>query len=101
MTKRKRRNYDASFKTRIALEAIKELKTLAELASEFSVHTNQIRNWKNEFLEKATVVFSENKDDKEALKSLKEERDRLHQRIGQQSMDIDFLKKNLRKLNLL
>lgn len=101
MTKRKRRNFDASFKARVALEAIKEIKTLAELASEFGVHTNQIRNWKNEFLEKASVVFSENKDDKEALKRLQEERDRLHQRIGQQSMDIDFLKKSLKKLSLL
>jgi len=101
MTKRKRRHYDANFKSRVALEAIKELKTLSELSSEFGVHANQIRNWKNEFLEKASLVFSENKDDKEALKSLQEERDRLHQRIGQQSMDIDFLKKNLKKLNLL
>lgn len=101
MTKRKRRHYDASFKARVALEAIKELKTLAELASEFGIHANQIRNWKNEFLEKASLVFSENKDEKEALKSLKDERDRLHQRIGQQSMDIDFLKKSLKKLNLL
>ena len=101
MTKRNRRNFDASFKARVALEAIKETKTLAELASEFNVHTNQIRNWKNEFLKKASVVFRENKDDKEALKHLEEERDRLHRRIGQQSMDIDFLKKSLKKLNLL
>jgi len=101
MTKRKRRHYDADFKSRVALESIKELKTLAELSSEFGVHANQIRNWKNEFLEKASLVFSENKDDKEALKNLQEERDRLHQRIGQQSMDIDFLKKNLKKLNLV
>jgi len=93
MTKRNQRNFDASFKAHVALEAIKETKTLAELASEFSVHTNQIRNWKNEFLEKASVVFSENKDDKKALNHLEEERDRLHRRIGQQSMDIDFLKK--------
>lgn len=101
MIKRKRRHYDANFKAGVALEAIKEIKTLAELSSEFGVHANQIRNWKNEFLEKSSVVFSENKDDKEALKSLQEERDRLHQRIGRQSMDIDFLKKNLKKLNLL
>jgi len=101
MTNRKRRHYDANFKSRVALEAIKELKTLAELSNELGVHANQIRNWKNEFLEKASLVFSENKDDQEALKNLEEERDRLHQRIGQQSMDIDFLKKNLKKLNLL
>jgi len=101
MTKRKRRHYDANFKSRVALEAIKALKTLAELSSEFGVHANQIRHWKNEFLEKASLVFSENTDDKAALKNLQEERDRLHQRIGQQSMDIDFLKKNLKKLNLV
>ena len=101
MTKRKRRNYDANFKVRVALEAIKEFKTLAELASEFDAHPNQIRNWKAEFLEKASGVFSGNKDDKDDLRRLKEERDTLHQRIGQQSMEIDFLKKNLKKLNLL
>jgi len=101
MTKRKRRHYDANFKSRVALEAIKELKTLAELSSEFGVHANQIRPWKNELLEKASLVFSENIDDKAALKNLQEERDRLHQRIGQQSLDIAFLKKNLKKLNLL
>ncbi|MBI3358154.1 MAG: transposase [Nitrospirae bacterium] len=101
MKKKTRRNYDAGFKTRVVLEAIKESKTLAELASELSIHPNQIRNWKNEFLEKAAIIFDDHKDDKEELKCLKEERDRLHQRIGEQSMDIDFLKKNLKKLNLL
>ena len=101
MRRKTRRNYDASFKVRVVLEAIKELKTLAELGSEFSVHPNQIRNWKNEFLEKASVVFSERRDNEEELKRLEEERDRLHQRIGEQSMDIDFLKKNLKRLNLL
>jgi len=65
------------------------------------VHPNQIRNWKTEFLEKASEVFSGNKVDQDALRSLKEERDTLHQRIGQQSMEIDFLKNSLQKLNLL
>ena len=93
MRRKTRRNYDASFKVRVVLEAIKDLKTLAQLGSEFSVHPNQIRNWRNEFLEKASVVFSENQGKERALKRLEEERDRLHQRIGEQSMDIDFLKK--------
>jgi len=52
-----------------------------------------------EYSQKASLVFSENTDDKEALKNLQEERDRLHQRIGQQSMDIDFLKKTYMPLN--
>lgn len=101
MPKRKRRQYDASFKMRVVLEALKEMKTLAELASEFDVHPNQIRNWKTEFLDKALEVFGGNKADQDALRSLTVERDTLHQRIGQQSMEIDFLKKSLKKLNLL
>ena len=68
MPKRKRRHYDASFKMRVVLEALKEMKTLAELASEFDVHPNQIRNWKTEFLEKASEVFGGNKADQDALR---------------------------------
>ncbi len=101
MSKRKRRHYDANFKIRVVLATLQDGKTLAELASEFDVHPNQIRNWKTEFLEKASEVFSGNKADQDTLRSLKEERDTLHQRIGQQSMEIDFLKKSLKKLHLL
>jgi len=86
---------------RVVVETLKEMKTLAELASEFEVHPNQIRNGKTEFLEKASEVFGGNKADQDVLRSLQEERDTLHQRIGQQSMEIDFLKKSLKKLNLL
>jgi len=94
MSKRKRRHYDANFKIRVVLATLQDGKTLAELASEFDVHPNQIRNWKTEFLEKASEVFSGNEADQDTLRSLKEERDTLHQRIGQQSMEIDFLKKD-------
>ena len=93
MTKRKRRHYDANFKVRVVLATLQEGKTLAALASAFDMHPNQIRNWKPEFLEKASGVFTGNNDYQEALRSLKEERDTLHQRIGQQSMEIAFLKK--------
>ena len=103
MEKRKRRNHESGFKVRVVLEAIKEEKTLVELASEFDVHPNQIRNWQNEFLDKASGVFSgdQDKESKDELGSLKEGRDTLHRRIGQQSMEKDFLKKSLKKLNLL
>ena len=101
MSKWQRRQYDANFKIRVVPATLQEGKTLAELASEFDVHPNQIRNWKMEFLEKAAGVFSGNKADQDALRSLKEERDTLHQRIGRQSMEIDLLKKSLKKLDLL
>jgi len=49
MKTRNRRSYDATFKTRVALDALKETKTLAELASSYDLHPNQIRTWKKEF----------------------------------------------------
>ncbi len=101
MKKRSRRNFDAAFKTRVALEAIKEHKTLAELSAEFDVHSNQISKWKSEFLENATKAFEGSKEEQRELKKLKGERDSLYKTIGEQKMDIDFLKKNLKKLNLL
>ena len=101
MTRGKRKTYDDQFKAKVALEAVKETKTLLELASQYDVHPNQIRNWKNEFLENAAMVFGGDKDAKAENTELKKEREELHKRIGEQSMDIEFLKKSLRKLNLL
>lgn len=101
MTRRKRKTYDDCFKAKVALEAIKETETLAELASKYDVHANQIRNWKNEFLENVAMVFGGDKDSKAENNDLKKEREELHKRIGEQTMQIDFLKKNLKKLNLL
>jgi len=100
-SRRPRRSMDDAFKTRVVLEALKESMTLNELASKYEVHPNQIRTWKAQFLEKASSVFGGDKDASQELKALKSEREILHQVIGQQTMDIEFLKKNLKKLNLL
>jgi transposase-like protein len=100
-TKRERRNHDDAFKAKVTIEAIKEASTLSELATKYEVHPNQIRQWKAHFLENAASVFGGNKDDQQELQKLKQEREILHQQIGLQTMDIAFLKKNLKKLNLL
>ena len=99
--KRSRRVLDDAFKTKVVLEALKEAVTLNELASKYQVHQNQISQWKALFLKNARTVFSGPKDEKKELARLQEERDELHKRIGEKDMDIEFLKKNLRKLNLL
>ena len=100
-SRKTRRSMDDAFKTRVVLEALKESMTLNELATKYEVHPNQIRTWKNQFLENASSIFSGNKDTSQELKALRSEKEMLHQVIGQQTMDIEFLKKNLKKLNLL
>ena len=87
--KRIRRTHTAAFKGKVAFESLKEDRTIAELASEFKVHPNQITQWKSQLLERACDVFasaSERSSDAEAV-PLKD----LHAKIGQQALEIDFL----------
>ena len=60
MTRRKRRNHSSAFKAKVALAAPKGDHTLAELAEQFEVHTNQIQNWKRRLIEGAEDVFGGN-----------------------------------------
>lgn len=93
-----RRKFTSEFKTKVAIEAIKERYTLSELAKQFELHPNQISMWKHDFLDNATSVF-----DKKNTNKLEEPVDleKLYSKIGKLEMERDFLKKNLTKLNLL
>jgi transposase len=99
--KRIRKSFDDTFKVKVVLEALKESLTLAELASKYAVHPNQISTWKKHFLERSVDVFSGSGRERQELELLRSDRDKLVHQIGEQAVDIEFLKKNLKKLGLL
>jgi transposase len=94
--KRTRRNHGATFKAQVAVAAVKGDKTLAELAEQFSVHPTQITEWKQQLLARAADVFGGTKSPSEApdLKTL-------HAKIGQLTLENDFLEGALTKAGLL
>jgi transposase-like protein len=86
-----RKNYTAKFKAQVALSAIREGKTLSELSSEFGVHANMIIRWKKDLLGRAEEVF-DNPADKRSKDTEAREAE-LYRQIGQQKVELDWLKK--------
>lgn len=91
--KAKRTHRDKEFKFKVALEAIKGEKQIAELASELGVHPQQITQWKKELLEKGSEIFSTKAESD--IKKIEKEREALYKTIGHQQVRIDWLKKTL------
>ena len=99
LMKGKRRRHDPEFKARVALEAIKNIKTMTEISKEFAIHPAQISAWKKQMLDGATDLFGAGKK-KSAEEDLEAEKDKLHAKIGQQAVEIDFLRKKSKQLGL-
>jgi transposase-like protein len=87
----RRKRFTGEFKSKLAVEAIKGQRTLAEIASEYGIHPNQITLWKKHALEGLPEIFSDRRQkrdaDQEGLIS------RLYQEIGQLKVELDWLKK--------
>ena len=103
--KRSRRKFTAAFKAKVAIEALKERQTLAELAEKFELHPNQISQWKQEFIAGSEQVFEPGKG-KASSSSAEQvtgeaELQQLYAKIGQLQMERDFLKKSLAKWDQL
>jgi transposase len=88
----KRRNFDSNFKSKVAIEAIQEKLTMAEIASKYEIFPSQVTEWKKEFLAGASSVF-ENKKNIENKKG--DDSVALYEQIGRLQMDLAFLKKKL------
>lgn len=86
MSKRPRRNHAPAFKAKVALEALKGDQTIVELAERYQVHPNQITEWKKQLLDHAADVFGKGRNIGQGP-DVKE----LHAKIGQLSMENDFL----------
>jgi transposase-like protein len=89
---KERRRYSKEFKAQVAIEALKEQKTLAQLSVEYSIHPNQISLWKNELVGKIPKIFDtgHGKIDPSVVEDIKAP---LYEEIGRLKVENDFLKK--------
>jgi len=94
------RHFGKDFKAKVAIEAIKGEKTLNEIASMYEVHPNQVAQWKKLAIEKLPEAMADGRS-KEVRQVQLVDEEKLHQKIGQQAIEIDFSKKKLRQLGLL
>jgi transposase-like protein len=90
--KRKRRNHSPGFKAKVALAAVRGDRTLADLAEQFDVHPNQIQDWKKRLLHNAEQLFE---NGTRATKDPEAEIKELHAKIGELTMERDFLSEKL------
>ncbi len=96
MAKGTRRKHAASFKARVALAAFAGDKTLAELAQQFEVHPNQITDWKRQLSARAAEVFGKGTESNPPV-----DVKAMHAKIGQLTLENDFLECALTKVELL
>jgi transposase len=91
--KKTRRRYSAEFKAKVAIEALQERKTMAELTEQYGIHANMIKRWKQEFVSRSTEIF----ETKAPSDNIEAEREKLYAKIGKLEMEKEWLKKISRK----
>jgi transposase len=99
MARRSRRTHSPAFKAKVALAAIKGEKTLAELAQQFDVHPNQITAWKGQLVDAAAGLFGSGGTTAEVTTAVDVKT--LHAKIGELTLEVDFLAGALGKAGLL
>ena len=92
-----RRTFDSKFKACVALAAIKEEQSIAEIAGKYEVHPNQVRSWKKEALSKMSDLFQDGRK-KKKVKEFDITRDDIFKEVGMLKVENEFLKKKYRQL---
>ena len=96
--KRQRRKHTPEFKAKVAIEAIKGIKTLSEIAKEYEVHPVMVSAWKKDMMEHLPEVFEKKKARSDKL--TEKETEQLQRKVGQLTMEVDFLEKKCRQLGI-
>ena len=96
--KNKRKRHDSQFKARVALEALKGLKTVQQIAKEFGIHPGQVSDWKKQLSEQAGSVFEGGKS--REVEDFDKEREGLHSKIGELTVQLDFVVKKSKQLGV-
>jgi transposase len=94
--RRKRRNHSPVYKAKVAVAAIKGDRTLVELSEQYDVHANQIQDWRKRLLDDAETVFGKGQQQREETDEKVKD---LHAKIGQLTMERDFLEHGLERIH--
>ena len=97
---KKRRKFNSDFKSKVAIEALREQKPIHEIAKQYQIHPSQVTDWKKALLGNASEVFEKSGAKQDEKKRLKKKDDRLHKQIGQLHMEVDFLKEACDELGI-
>ena len=95
---RKRQSFSKEFKAKVALEALREESTIQEIAVKHGVHPNQISQWKAQAIAGRTDIFERPNKKSEEVRKQEDEKDSLLKTIGEQKVEIDFLKKKYKQI---
>lgn len=98
--KKQRRTHSAEFKARIALEAVKGLKTVQQIAADNHLHPVQVTQWKNQMIESASGIFTRGRERVEEDGVSEVEKARLERKVGQLVVEVDWLKKKCKELGI-
>ena len=92
-----RKSYNTAFKSKVALEAIKEQETIQQIALKYGVHPNQVSQWKKQLLDNLPATFERPNKKREEERRLEQERDQLLRTVGELTVVNEFLKKKHRE----